>query len=274
MHLLSVFLEILRVRWLWRGQILRLGRFDLMKQTRGAVFSWAWLVVRPLIYLFCFWAALGLGLRGAGVPREAGQPPYALWLCSGVIPWFFMQEMLGRGADLFRGYRHLVNRIPFPLPCITSLFASAAMSVQLLLCAILLLVYFACGMPADRYLVQVPILLALMLAFWDFASMLLSMLAAISRDLRFFVAALGTPLFWLSGVIFSVDALPFGLGRALKALNPITFFISGFRDALYDKTWCWADGPVALCFACVFAITVLSCCWVYARYNKELRDVL
>ena len=271
--LLEALLEIVRQRWLWRGQIVRLGKFELMKQTRNAVFSWVWLIVRPSVSIFCFWVALGLGLRADGGAAAAGLPPYILWLCAGVIPWFFMQSMLGQGADLFRRYRYLVNKINFPLPCITSMFIAATMGVQLMLWVILMGIYFVCGMSVDIYLLQVPVLLALMLIFWDFATLTLSLLAALSRDFRFFVNALNLPFFWLSGVIYHVDNLPFGLNRALKMLNPVTFFISGFRDALYGKTWFFADGPVTAGFAAVFAATALACAWLYARYGREVYDV-
>lgn len=272
--LLTVFLQIAHDRWEWRHQIVRLAKFDLLKRVRGTVFAWAWLFVKPMVYIFCFWVALGLGLRGDHRAAAEGLPPYILWLSAGAFPWFFMQDMLGPGADLFRKYRYLVNKIQFPLPCITSMFAVATMFVQLGLCVILLLIYQACSMPADIYLLQVPILLALMFVFWDCASMLLSILSTLSRDLHFFVSALSTPLFWLSGVIFHVENLPFGSGRVIKALNPITFLISGFRDALYYKRWFFADLPVTMGFVTVFAATILACAWVYARYGKEVFDVL
>ena len=97
--MLGTLATILRDNWEWRRQIGRLAIFELVKKSRGAVLSWAWFLIKPGMYIFCFWFALDVGLR-VGSGGEAGAPPYLLWLCAGLIPWFFMQDMLGAGIDV------------------------------------------------------------------------------------------------------------------------------------------------------------------------------
>ena len=93
---LSTLATILKDNWEWRKQIGRLALFDLVKKSRGAVLGWAWFFIKPAMYIFCFWFALEIGLRAGN--SDAGAPPYILWLCAGLIPWFFMQDMLGAGS--------------------------------------------------------------------------------------------------------------------------------------------------------------------------------
>lgn len=269
--MLSTLATITRENWEWRKQIGRLAIFELVKKSRGAVLSWAWFFIKPAMYIFCFWFALEIGLRAGG---NVDGPPYILWLSAGLIPWFFMQDMLNSGIDVLHRYPYLVNKIKFPLSGISTIFTSATMLVEFMLIAALFVIYFACGMPLDIYLLQVPILLLLLFLFWDLVSILFSQLCAFSKDVKNLMSAMGTPFFWLSGVIFSVDSIPVDWIQVILYFNPITFFVSSFRSAFYDKTWFW-DNPIACAgFAVVFVLTLVVTLLVYKRLHEEVADVL
>ena len=270
--MLNTLYTLIKDNWEWRKQVGHLAVFELKKKQRGAVLGWSWFFVRPAVYIFCFWFALEIGLR-AGSTAE-GMPPYILWLAAGIIPWFFMQEMLGTGVNVLHRYPYLVNKIKFPLGAISSIYTSATMLVQLMLQCGLLIVYFACGMHFDVYLLQVPILLVVMFLFWDIFSILMSQLSAISKDVANLMKALSTPFFWLSGVIFNIDNVNIPAVQTMLYYNPITFFVRGFRCAFYDKTWIWNDPHALWSFAIVFVLTLLVMLLVYKRFNEEVADVL
>lgn len=272
--MLNTLAIILKDNWGWRKQIGRLAIFELVKKSRGAVLSWAWFFVKPGMYIFCFWSALDIGLRVGSGTDAAGAPPYILWLCAGLIPWFFMQDMLGAGIDVMHRYPYLVNKIKFPLSGISTIYACATMLVQFMLMAVLFAIYFACGMPVDPYLLQVPILLVLMFVFWDIVSILFSQLSAISKDVANLMKALSTPFFWLSGVIFNVKSIPIDWIQAVLYFNPITFFVTSFRGAFYDKAWFWENPQMMGGFAAVFVVTAVLAVVVYKKFNEEVADVL
>lgn len=270
--MLSTFATILKDNWQWRKQIGRLAIFELVKKSRGAVLGWAWFFIKPAMYIFCFWFALEIGLRvGSGAE---GAPPYILWLCAGIIPWFFMQDMLGSGIDVLHRYPYLVNKIKFPLSGISTIFTSATMIVELMLMAVLFAIYFICGMPLDPYLLQVPLLLLLMFLFWNVVSVLFSQLSAMSKDVKNLMSAMSTPFFWLSGVLFDVESIPIDWIQTLLYFNPITFFVTGFRDAFYNKTWFWENPAACAGFFAVFLVTLALALLVYKKFNEEVSDVL
>ena len=272
--LLGTLTTILKDNWEWRKQISRLAVFELVKKSRGAVLSWAWFFIKPAMYIFCFWFALEIGLRVGSSQGDAGAPPYILWLCAGLIPWFFMQDMLGAGIDVMHRYPYLVNKIKFPLSGISTIYTSATMLVQLMLMCALFVIYFACGMPVDIYLLQVPILLVLMFVFWDLVSILFSPLSALSKDVKNLMNAFSTPLFWLSGVLFDIKQVPFDWIQTVLAFNPITFFVTSFRDAFYSKCWFWDDPMLLGGFVVVFVVTLVLAVLVYKKLNEEVADVL
>ncbi len=265
---------ILKDNWEWRKQIARLALFELVKKSRGAVLSWSWFFIKPAMYIFCFWFALDIGWRVGSGAADAGAPPYILWLCAGLIPWFFMQDMLGAGIDVMHRYPYLVNKIKFPLSGISTIYTGATMLVQLMLMVALFIIYAACGMQFDVYLLQVPILLLLMFVFWDIVSIMFSQLSAISKDVKNLMNAMSTPFFWLSGVIFDVKSVPVDWIQTILYFNPITFFVTSFRGAFYDKVWFWEDPTLCAGFALVFVVTLVLALFVYKKFNEEVADVL
>ena len=270
--MLNTLVTIIRDNWEWRSQIRKLAVFDMLKTARGAALGWAWLFIKPATYIFCFWFALALGLR-AGAGADPGAPPYILWLVAGMIPWFFMQDMLGPGVDVLHRYSYLVNKIKFPLSGISTIFVLASMLVELMLMAALFIIYFLCGMSFDIYLLQVPLLLILMFIFWDMASIMFSQLSGISKDFANLMKALSTPFFWLSGVIFDVSKIDVAWIQRILDFNPVTFFINAFRDAFYDKTWFWENTSALIGFIIVFVATLVMMLWLYKKINKEVADV-
>ena len=259
--------------WQWSPQIWRLARFELVKKSRGTVLSWAWFVIKPAIYVFCFWFALEIGLRGARAGATEGVP-YILWLASGIVPWFFMQEMLGGGCDVLHKFSYLVKKIKFPLSAISSIYTLAYMIIQLILQVCLFIIYFACKMPLDPYLIQVPIAIFLMFLFWDIFSIFISQITAFSKDVSNLVKTLSTPMFWLSGVIFNLKAIDIEWIQTLMNYNPVTFFCTVFRDAFCDKMWFWEDPALTSGFAVVFVVTLVLALFVYKQLNEEVADVL
>ena len=271
--MLQTLKTILVDNWEWREKIIHLARFELTKKSRGSVLSWVWFVIRPAVYVFCFWFALDIGLRGARAGATEGVP-YILWLASGIVPWFFMSEVLGEGSDVLHKFSYLVTKVKFPLSAVSTLQVGSSMLVQLLLQACLVIVYVACGMPFDIYLLQVPIALVMMFLFWTIFSIFYSQLAAFSKDVSNFLHAIGTPLFWLSGVIFNIKAIDIGWIQMLLQYNPIAFFVVVFRDAYCDKVWFWDDPGLIFGFAVVFVVTFVLMLLVYKRMHKEVADVL
>lgn len=270
---LSALGTILKDNWEWRRQIVKLAVFDLRRQSRGAVLSWIWFLVRPTVYIVCFWFALDVGLR-AGDSVDPNGPPYILWLAAGMVPWFFMSKMIGPGIDVFHRYSYLVNKIKFPLSAISTLFVTSQMLIQLILQAAFFVWYLASGMPLDVYLLQVPVLILLMYIFFDFFSIMMSPLTAMSKDLKNFMGALSTPFFWLSGVIFDVKSIPFDWAQVILYFNPITFFVTAFREAYYEKVWVWEDPLQLIAFIAVFLVTIIMAAAVYKRFNQEVSDAL
>lgn len=268
-------LETLRLmlseNWEWRRQIGNLALMDIRKTVRGAALGWVWLFVKPLMYIGVFWFALELGLRAGD---SVGDCPYILWLVAGLVPWFFMQNMLGAGANVYKRYPFLVNRIRFPLSTISTFYVLSQFLINLILMAAVFLVCVLTHTNVSVYMLQLPVVYALMLLFWTLFSILFSPLCALSKDFNNLLKALSTPIFWVSGIIFNVSTLDIPVVQTVLAFNPVTFFATASRASLCDQYWIWERPELLIPFVVVFVITLVLAVLCYHRLRKDVADVL
>jgi len=201
-------------------------------------------------------------------------PPFFLWLVAGLVPWFFMQEMLNAGSDVLHRYSYLANKIKFPISGIPTIFGISTLIVHLGLVVVLLIIFFAAGIPLDLFLIQVPFIIITMFLFFLMYSLTTSLLCALSKDFANLIKAIVTPLFWLSGVLYDPTTITILWVKRFLLFNPITFFATAYRDAFYTKTWIWDDLHRLGAFGVVFLATFITMLLLYKRLSKEVPDVL
>ena len=269
---MSTLGTILKDNWEWRGQIWQLAVFELKKKSRGTALSWAWLVIHPAMYIFCFWFALEIGLR---LGRDLGSDaPYFLWLCAGIIPWFFMHDMIASGSDVLHHYSYLVRKVKFPISAIPTLYLTATLIMHLVFLVGLFALYFICGQPLDIHLLQVPVIILFMILFWEMFSIMFSLVCGMAKDVSNLLTSISTPIFWLSGVIFNIDNIKIDWIQTILWLNPVTFFCKAYRCAFYFRTWIWDDLGLCAGFGIVFVGTFILMILAYRGLHKEVADAL
>ena len=255
----------------YRPQIFMLAKSDLVKTYRGSALGWAWAVIKPTITLFVFWFAFSIGLRHG---HDIAGYPFFLWLVAGFLPWFYMQELITGGARCIRKYKNLVTKMKFPISIIPTYVNIAHIYVQFVLLVITLVLFAIFGHYPDKYLLQIPVYMFMMFAFFTVWSLFGGMLAAISKDFMNFVKAVQTAIFWMSGIVYNVDEIPYTWLRVALKFNPVTVISSGYRRAFIYKKWFWQDKVSLVCFAFTFLLFAIGALWAYRKLRKEIPDVL
>jgi teichoic acid transport system permease protein len=255
----------------WRDQIGRLAFFELQKTVRGAVLSWLWLFIKPLSYIVVFWFALEIGLRA---DRTVGDYPFIIWLTSGLIPWFYMSDLLGTGANVYKRYSYLINRVSFPASVIPSFFSVSHLITFGISLGILIVMMFALGFPLTIYALQLPLIILLTAVFFIFFSLMTSPLSAISKDFANLMNAMHLPIFWLSGVIFNIDNIAIPWMKWLFVFNPVSFLVSSFRAALCEHYWIWEKPELLGGFGVVFLLTLMLALTIHSRFEQVIADAL
>ncbi|MDR1184239.1 MAG: ABC transporter permease [Coriobacteriales bacterium] len=263
--------QIIQENWNMRSQMWHLAVVDLQKSVRGAVLGWFWLFVRPITYIAVFWFALELGLRAS---ETIGDTPYLFWLSVGIIPWLFFSRMLTGGANVYSTYSYLVNRVQFPLSVISTFYALGNFIIFMITFIVMIIVALILGVSVTVYWLQLPLLILILFIFSVLWSIMTAPLAALSKDFRELIKALGMPTFWLSGVIFNVENIGIPGSVEILHLNPMAFFATSFRAALCNNYWIWENPKACLPFVAVFLIVFLLALRNYSRLRRVVPDVV
>lgn len=252
-------------------QIIMLAKSDLVKTYRGAALGWAWALIKPMVTLFVFWFAFSVGLRHG---KDVAGYPFFLWLEAGFLPWFYMQELITGGAGCMRKYNHLITKMKFPISIIPTYFNISHLYTHIVLFVISIVLFMCFGYMPDVYLLQIPLYMFMMFAFFTVWSLLAGMLSAISKDFENLVKAFSSAIFWMSGIIYNVEDIEQTWVRVLLKFNPVTVISSGYRRAFVYKTWFWEDRVSLICFSITFIVFFSFAIRTYKKIREDIPDVL
>jgi teichoic acid transport system permease protein len=268
--------------------LIKLAKADIIKTYSGSALGWAWAIIKPAVIIFVFWFAFGVGLRLATGNMDNGYP-FLLWLIAGLLPWFFMEEMITQGANALRQYNYLVTKMRFPIATIPTFVGISKFYVHLFLVGLVTLFFVGYGFKPDIYFLQLPIYMLCMVLFFIAWAQFASMLTCISKDFFNLVGAATQALFWLSGILYDVNTMNVpGWLKIFLMINPITFIANGYRNIFIYKVWIWDDHttlwiksmgidievyPIAL-FCIALLIMAALALWAYRKLYKEIPDVL
>ena len=212
-----------------------------------------------------------MGLRKGG---DVDGYPFFLWLIAGMIPWFYMRDMITGGANSIRRYKYLVTKIKFPISTIPTFISMANLVVHFGLMLILLGIYIAFGYMPTVYWMQLPLYMLLMFLFFTVWGLFAGVLSSISKDFLNLVKSLVQALFWLSGILYDAHSINVGWIRSILLFNPVTLIVNGYRNSLIKQVWFFEDLTELRNFAIVFVIMLVLALWAYKKLKKDIPDVL
>lgn len=268
---MNTLIGIIQDHIVWRHQLLKLAKADIVKTYSGAALGWAWAIIKPTVMVLVLWFAFSVGLR---VNSDVNGYPYILWVLAGMVPWFYMQDMISQGTGAILRYRYLVTKMKFPISTIPTFVGLSKLIVHFFIIGIMLIIFIVLGYFPGIYILQLPIYLFLMVVFFTFWSLFSSMLSAMSRDFMNLVKAFVTPIFWLSGIMYDVSRIHIGWIQKVMLFNPVSYFATGYRNTLIYGRWIWEDGTSLLCFFIVLIVMSIAAVWAYKRTVQEIPDIL
>lgn len=262
--------EIIKDHIEYRRQLVQLAKAD-MKKAYGGVLGMGWAIIRPAILIFVFWFAISVGLRKGG---DVEGYPFFLWLIAGMIPWFYMRDMITGGAGSIRRYKYLVTKIKFPVSTIPTFVSMGSLATHAGLVVLMIGIFLLFGYRPTIYYLQIPLYMILMFLFFTAWGLFSGVLSSISRDFLNLVKSLTQALFWMSGILYDANGIDQQWIRNILLFNPVTIVVNGYRKALIYQKWFWEDWQQLVNFAIVYAVMLLLAVWVYRKLKKDIPDVL
>ena len=197
-----------------------------------------------------------------------------MWLIAGIVPWFYMGDMISEGTSCIRRYSYLVTKMKYPVSTIPTFVSLANLAINLMLIFIVGIIFIAFGFKPDIYILQLPFYVLLSFIFFTAWGLFASFIGAMSKDFVNLVKSFIIAVFWLSGILWNPEAIASPALKKFLMLNPVTFLVSGFRNCFINKIWFWQQPKRLLYFCIITLILLLAGLWSYKKLRKDIADVL
>lgn len=252
-------------------KIFQVALIDLKKVYRGAALGWLWLILKPATTIFIYWFAFEIGLK---VGRDINGYPYYLWLITGLLPWFYISEVISTLPDSFRKYNYLVTKMKFDISIIPTFCSLSRFIVNIMLTVIVLIIYYIMVGKLDIYIYQLPLYMFLMFVSFSLLGNIFAMLGSLSKDFSNLIKTLPRVLLFLSSVFWETDKITIPWVREMQKWNLVSYFTTGYRNVFIYKKWFYEDivgfGIIILIILFLFLLASL----LYKRLKKEIPDYL
>ncbi len=224
-------LTYLRDLWRRRDYLLRVPLEDLRVQNAHTLLGNLWLLLNPMLQV-----AVYLLVFGVLIDLDRGVDDYLAFLTVGVFVFHQAQRTVSAGARSVVANVGLIRALRFPRAALPVGSAIAQLISFAPVLVVMLVVTVGHGhLPTTRWL-ALPGLVALLTAFGLGAGLLAARANHTYRDFENLLPFLFRLLFYLSGVLYSVDRLVEDATlRALFALDPLYCLVTVWRWALLDS---------------------------------------
>jgi lipopolysaccharide transport system permease protein len=200
---------------------------------------------------------------------KSAQPDFVPFLLVGLTIWQWFKSCVSHGGYAIWLNLNLIRQVKLPVAIFPSVQILADTVKFLYILALLLAILWCTGYPPNAaYLALLPVL-AVELVFASAAAYFVAALVPLIPDLRFVIEQILQVLMFLSGVVFSLEAVP-PPWRQVFALNPIAVLVDAARAILLHGTWpdWFALARVGVISAVLYLAGALVIARLTPRYAK------
>jgi lipopolysaccharide transport system permease protein len=225
---------MLRALWAYRGFVWSSVLREFNGKYRESLLGAFWSVAHPLAMIVIYTVVFGQLMRPTLSGHEQTPFAFGVYLCAGVITWGLFSEMLGRLNNVFLEQGNLIKKANFPRICLPAIVAlSALINFAIVFGIYLLFLAIAGHWPGWTLLAVVP-LLVLQVLFTLGLGILLGTLNVFFRDVGQLTSVLLQFWFWLTPIVYTLQALPSGVQEILR-LNPLQPLMAAYQGIFLDR---------------------------------------
>lgn len=236
LHATPTAREYVRELWRRREYAIKVPLSDLRARNLNNVLGMLWFVLNPMMLVAVYFLFFGLIIG-----TDRGVDNFMTFLASGVFTYTFLQRTMTSASRTLVSNLGLIRAIRFPraiLPISSTIEQTIA---QLPVLLVLVFVALATGeVPRLTWLLFAP-LLVLEAFFALGVGLVLARATTHFRDLQNFLPFAFRLVFYMSGVLYSIDAFVSSIAlRRLFYLNPFYDHIELVRFAIFGgsfPTW-------------------------------------
>lgn len=263
-------LEILRAAYRYRHFIVGSVKNEFATRFARSRLGALWMVLHPLAQV-AIYALILSEVLAAKLPGIDNKYAYAIYLMAGMLSWALFSEVLGRSVTVFIENGNLLKKMAFPKIALPLIVMGSALVNNCLLLLAVLIVFGLLGHVATAAMLWLPLLMLVTLGLAMGLGLSLGIINVFMRDTGQVVPIVLQFWFWLTPVVYAIQALPESY-RDYLMLNPMTGVVMS-----YQKILVYGDAPdvSALTYPALVAAAALSLAlFLYRRASEEMVDAL
>ncbi len=253
-----------------RELLLTMTKREISNRYLGSLLGGVWAFIQPLITILVMWFVFQVGFKAQATSEGV---PFALWLVSGMIPWFFFAEALSNSTYSIIEQASIVKKIVFRVSLLPLVKLLAALVIHLFFIFILLVIAVACGYYPSFSWMQIPYYLICSLALLLGMSWITSSVVVFFRDLGQFIAVLIQLGFWGTPIFWNVAMVPEKYHWIFK-INPVFYITEGYRNSVIGDAWFWQEPQWGIYFWLVTFGMLLAGSICFKKLKPHFADVL
>ncbi len=184
-----------------------------------------WIILLPLS------SALVMNIVFSELLKVPTDVPFISFLLVGLVCWGLFNQAISAGMRSILGAMGLVNQIYFPREIIVLSALGEAIVDAFFMLVATVVINAVVGIYPTVYLLLLPLVIIIQLAFCLGLMFIVSWLSVLVRDIPQLVSVLLQILFYLCPIIYPLAALP-NRFQPLIALNPLSSLINAYRDLI------------------------------------------
>jgi teichoic acid transport system permease protein len=258
-----------------RKMIMQLAKNDFKTRYAASYLGIFWAFVQPVITVLVYWAVFDLGLKVGKTAVGGIQVPFALFLISGMVPWFFFSDALNGATGALTSYSYLVKKVVFNISMLPIVKVISAMFVHLFFIVFAVLVYTLYGYYPTLYMIQMLYYTFALFMFVLGLGYLTCAIVVFFRDLSEIINIVLQIGVWATPIMWDLDSVvKSGALKNFFRLNPMYYIVQGYRDSLINRIWFWERPALTLYYWCVTFIVLGIGMHVFRRLKVHFADVL
>ena len=252
-----------------RKLILSLAKNDFKTKYAGSYLGIFWAFVQPIITILVYWFVFSVGLRQGSV----GKVPYALWLVSGLVPWFFFSDALVGGTNALIEYNYLVKKVVFNINILPIVKVLSAGFVHMFFVLFTIMLYMVLGYISSPHFLQLIYYSVCIFALSIAVVYITSAVVVFFRDLTQVINIFLQIGIWMTPIMWQINIVPESI-RWIFYLNPFYYVVIGYRDSLIDCVSIIDRWRLGIYFWTIVAIMLVLGTKLFKRLQVHFADVL
>lgn len=258
----------LRELWQYRELLYFLTWRNILVRYKQAVLGVLWAVLNPVITMVVFTLVFN---RLLGVGSGSDGVPYAVFTFTGLLPWNLFAGSLSSAGSSVVGSANLITRVYFPRLVIPSSAVLGTLPDFLIAFVVLVVLMGVYQVAPTWHVVFLPFFVLLALTAALGASLWLSALYVLYRDVQYIIPFLVQLWFFLTPVFYPTSNIPSGWPSVVYNLNPMTGVVGGFRWALLGQQ---PPGSMFWLSVAMTLVVFIGGLYYFRRMERVFADVV